>query len=83
MLINLYVYIISNIYIYVNIYDKIRGTFCFEEMKVAIVFFFFMNLDDEIKKAPLLLTDVCSIGALLGFQRVYPWHTLLLSLTIS
>jgi hypothetical protein len=32
-------------------------------MKVAIVFFFFMNLDDEIKKAPLLLTIVCSIGA--------------------
>jgi hypothetical protein len=35
-----------------------------------------MKLNAEIKKrAPILLTIVCSIGALLGFQRVYPWHT--------
>ena len=42
---------------------KIRGTFCYEVMKLAIVFFFFMNLNDGIKKAHLLLTLVCSIGA--------------------
>ena len=42
---------------------KIRGTFCYEVMKVAIVFFFFMKLNVEIKKAPLLLTIVYSIGA--------------------
>ena len=42
---------------------KIRGTFCQFTDESGDSIFLFMNLDDEIKKAPLLLTTVCSIGA--------------------
>ena len=62
MIIALFNLIVKNHLIYVTIL-KIRGTFCYGVMKVVIVFFFFMKLNVEIKKAPLLLTIVCSIGA--------------------